>query len=76
MKNPLFICFLIIFFCVIFLGVKLESQKAEIETLKTELNECRQTSFERFEIARQLSDICDKFQSSRNEKYKFICQKK
>jgi len=61
---------------IIFLGTKLTEQTKLLKALENELNECRKESFERFEVAVALSDICDKFQSSKNAKNKYICQKK
>jgi len=76
MKNYIFICFGLLFIALLLINKELIKAKKENDKLKTELKDCNELSFERFQEAVALSDICDQFQSSRNAKNKYICQKK
>ena len=72
MDNILFVCLTATFLTVILLADTVEKQKGQIELLETNLKECRKQSFERHEMAKDLSNICDEFQSSRRAKNKYI----
>lgn len=74
MRNYIFICIVTLFFGLIYLNFQLIKANEINEELVKELKECRETSFKRFEHARNLTDICDEFQSSRRAKNKYIAK--